>query len=62
MQKNVHNAKAIIRRSLAALTPKRGDECGCGKALKNCVITDPALMPQETKHKLRLIIEKYVKF
>ncbi len=62
MQKNVHNAKAIIRRSLAALTPQRGDECRCGKALKNCVITDPAFMPQETKERLRLIIEKYVKF
>jgi len=62
MQKNVHNAKAIIRRSLAGLTSQRGDECRCGEALKNCVITDPALMPPEAKERLRLIIEKYVKF
>lgn len=62
MQKNVHNAKIIIRRSLAVLSSRRGDECKCGEALKNCVITDPALMPPEAKERLRLIIEKYVKF
>lgn len=62
MQKNVHNAKAIIRRSLAALAPQRGDECGCGEALKNCVITDASVMPQETKERLRLILQKYIHY
>ncbi len=62
MQKNVSNAKDIIRRSFSTLSSHRGEDCGCGEALKNCVITDPTLMPPETKERLRLIIEKYVKY
>jgi len=62
MQKNVSNAKDIIQRSLRALSSHGEQECGCREALKNCIITDPTLMPQETKLRLRLIIEKYVKF
>ena len=62
MQKNVSNAKDIIRQSLRALSSRGEEECGCGEALKNCIITDPTLMPPETKKRLRLIIEKYVKF
>ncbi|MFP4081476.1 MAG: S-methyl-5'-thioadenosine phosphorylase [Candidatus Aminicenantes bacterium] len=61
MKKNIHHAKAIIRKSLSLLSPKRGGECECGHALKNCIVTDPQLIPEDARRKLRYIIEKYIR-
>ena len=61
VQKNIHNAKAIIRKALAMISSQRGEECGCGEALKNCIITNPELITHEMKENLRPIIQKYIK-
>lgn len=61
MSKNIHNAKAIIRKALASLSAEAKSTCECREALKNCIVTSAELIPQETKERLRFIIEKYVK-
>jgi len=61
MQKNIYNAKAIIRKSLSAISTLDTSGCECQGALKNCIITSPDLITQEVKERLRFIIEKYVR-
>lgn len=61
MKKNINNAKSIIRKALLALSPQRSSECECADALKKCIVTNPELIPQEMKDKLRFIIKKYIK-
>jgi 5'-methylthioadenosine phosphorylase len=55
---NSRNAQKIIVQAVEDLGKARN--CGCGEALKNAIITDKAAIPAETKHKLDLIISKYV--
>lgn len=59
---NIHNAKAIIKKALSVLPEERGAQCDCGVAMENIVVTKSELIPEETKERLRLIIEKYIKF
>jgi 5'-methylthioadenosine phosphorylase len=56
---NVGNAKAVIKRTIAGLGPEQGDACGCGRALKNTIVTQPSLIPAETRDRLRLLVDKY---
>jgi 5'-methylthioadenosine phosphorylase len=58
---NIHNAKALIRKAVANLPPHVESLCDCRQALKNCIVTDPNLIPPATKGKLDWIIKKYVK-
>ena len=58
MRLNIGNAKAIIKAAVAALPT--GAACGCGEALRNTIVTDPALIPSGAKERLRVIIGKYV--
>ncbi len=60
LKQNIHNAKSIIKEALAALPSERGEECGCSRALENCIVTSPNLIPPETREKLRHIIGKYL--
>lgn len=60
MEKNVQNAKNIIRKAIASLPAKRSGECECAHAVKNCIVTRPGLIPQESKNKLHFIIGKYL--
>jgi len=57
---NIGNAKAIIKSAVAALSPGGTRACDCGEALRNAIVTDPALIPSGTREKLRIIIEKYI--
>lgn len=57
--KNVEIAKKIIKASIAKIPQKR--TCICATALKDAIITDRKLIPQETKEKLQLIVGKYLK-
>jgi 5'-methylthioadenosine phosphorylase len=57
---NIGNAKAIIKSAVATLPPGGTGACGCGEALRNAIVTDPALIPSGTREKLRIIIEKYI--
>jgi 5'-methylthioadenosine phosphorylase len=58
---NIENAKAIIKKTVASLPAERGETCGCGQALENCIVTRGPLIPPETRKKLRFIISKYVR-
>ena len=60
LKQNIHNASAIIKRTIATLAAQRSGECECAQAMKNCIVTRSDLIPQEIKEKLRLIIGKYV--
>lgn len=60
MRLNIDSAKAIIKKAVASLNTQRSDECECAQALKNCIITDPELIPEDIKNRLRFIIGKYI--
>lgn len=60
LKQNIHNASAIIKRTIATLQAHRSGECECAQAMKNCIVTRSDLIPKEIKEKLRLIIGKYV--
>lgn len=61
MRLNIDSAKAIIKKAVGTLSVQRSSECECARALKNCIITDPDLIPEDIKDKLRFIIGKYIK-
>ncbi len=61
MRLNIDNAKAIIKMAIATLSSERIGGCECAQALENCIITDPDLIPEDIKNRLRFIIEKYIK-
>ncbi|MGB8952992.1 MAG: S-methyl-5'-thioadenosine phosphorylase [Candidatus Aminicenantales bacterium] len=58
---NIHSAKAIIKKAVATLSARQLGPCDCQNALKNCIVTNPELIPKESKEKLRLLIGKYIK-
>jgi 5'-methylthioadenosine phosphorylase len=61
LRRNIHNAKAIIKKAVASLSLQRDSLCECNQALRNCIVTNPELIPEEARSKLRFIIEKYLK-
>ncbi len=60
LRHNIHNAKSIVKESLAMLPSERGETCGCSRALENCIVTSLDLIPQEIKERLKHIIGKYL--
>jgi 5'-methylthioadenosine phosphorylase len=46
---------------LAENPPQEKRACSCGSALNNAIITDPAVIPEPTRDRLRLLIGKYLK-
>jgi 5'-methylthioadenosine phosphorylase len=58
---NIGNAKAIIKRTVAALGPETEATCGCGQALRNTIVTQPSHIPAETRERLRLLVDKYLR-
>jgi 5'-methylthioadenosine phosphorylase len=61
MNQNIHNAKAIIKKAVALLASQEESQCECAQALKNCIVTQSDSIPEESKEKLRYIIDKYIK-
>jgi len=55
---NIHNAKAIIQKAVAALPAHDPSACGCREALRNTFVTAPHLIPPALKKKLAPIIGK----
>ncbi len=58
---NIENAKAVIKKSVAAIPAGRGEKCSCGRALAGAIVTREDLIPPDAKNRLRLIIGKYLK-
>jgi 5'-methylthioadenosine phosphorylase len=57
---NIGNAKAVIKKAVAVLPGARGEACGCGRALKNTIVTRPDLVPRALKTALKPIVGKYL--
>ncbi len=58
MQSNVIKAKKIVA---AAIPQVKDEECACHNALQVAIVTDPSVIPLETKRKLLPIIGRYIK-
>ncbi len=60
LRHNIDNAKTIIRKAVASLPAEPGTACGCAEALRGAIVTDRALIPRETRERLRPLIGKYL--
>lgn len=58
LSKNVENAKRIIKTALPLIRAER--DCKCKNALKDTIVTQKDMIPEETKKSLNLIIGKYL--
>jgi 5'-methylthioadenosine phosphorylase len=56
---NVKTANAIVAETISRLPETR--TCACGSALATALITNPAVVPEQTKKDLAPIIGKYLK-
>ena len=57
--KNAENAKKILKEVIPQIPQTR--DCICSSALKEAIITDKDLIPEDAKKKLDIIIGKYLK-
>jgi len=55
--KNAENACKVVAAAVAAAPRERA--CKCGSALAHAIITDRALVPEATRKKLGILIDKY---
>ena len=58
LNKNTEIAQNAIRNLVRGLKPARA--CSCGQALASALITNPKVVPAETRKKLDLLISKYL--
>lgn len=59
LNKNTQKAQEAIRNLVRGLKAER--TCACGQALSTALITDPKVVPAETREKLDLLVGKYLK-
>lgn len=59
LNKNTEIAQEAIRNLVRDLNKER--TCSCGQALASALITNPKVIPAETRSKLDLLIGKYYK-
>ena len=59
LSRNTHTAQQAVANLAKDLPEKRG--CECGQALASALITDPGVIPAETRQKLDLLVGKYLK-
>ncbi len=56
--KNAESACRVVAEAVAAAPANRG--CKCGSALAHAIITDRKLVPDATRRKLGILVEKYL--
>ena len=59
LHQNAANACKVVKAAVAAMPRERN--CACASALKYAMLTDPKVIPVETRKKLDLIVGKYLK-
>ena len=59
LNKNTQKAQEAIHNLVRGLNTQRN--CKCGEALATALITDPKVIPAETRQKLDLLVGKYLK-
>ena len=57
LTKNAANACKVVASAVASMPPQRA--CKCGSALAHALFTDRALVPEATRKKLGILIDKY---
>ena len=57
LTKNAENACRVVAASVASMPGERA--CKCGSALSHAIITDRKLVPEATRKKLGILIDKY---
>ena len=60
MHQNADNASKVVRAAVAAMPAEMTKGCACVEALKYAILTDRKVIPEETKQKLSLLIDKYL--
>jgi len=60
LKANAKMAQRILRRTVPRVAARKRD-CACVNALQYAIVTNPAVIPKETKERLAPIIGKYVK-
>jgi len=58
LRQNVNHAKKILKFVISGIDKER--TCSCKEALKFAIATNPKLIPEQTKEKLKIIIGKYI--
>jgi 5'-methylthioadenosine phosphorylase len=58
LNENGTNARKLIREAVRQVNPEA--DCRCQHALQNAIITDPSVIPPETRRKLQTIVGKYL--
>ena len=56
--KNAENAATVVRETIAAVP--RARSCKCGSALAHAILTERDKIPERTRQKLNLILDKYL--
>jgi 5'-methylthioadenosine phosphorylase len=56
---NSESAKALLQEVIPQFTGATEEACSCSGALQGCIVTDSAIIPQETREKLHHILKKY---
>jgi 5'-methylthioadenosine phosphorylase len=59
LNRNTQIAQQALRRLARDLKPER--DCACKNALASALITNPKVIPVETRHRLGLLVDKYLK-
>jgi 5'-methylthioadenosine phosphorylase len=57
LTKNAENACKVVAEAVARTPAERA--CKCGSALAHAIITDRKLVPETTRHKLGILVDKY---
>jgi 5'-methylthioadenosine phosphorylase len=58
IKQNVATAKTIIKNAVRRFSE---NGCSCSTALQYAIITDPAVIPEDAKERLALIVGRYLK-
>src|ERR1700761_3432861 len=58
LNQNAANAALVVKAAVAAMPKERS--CGCASALKYAILTNPSVIPADTREKLDLLIGKYL--
>ncbi len=59
LNRNTHIAQQAVHALVRTLKPER--DCACQNALASALITNPAVIPAETRSRLGLLVDKYLK-
>ena len=60
MHQNAENASKVVRAAVAAMPSDMTKGCACVDALKYAILTDRKAIPEETRTKLSLLLDKYL--